>query len=192
VEAVDDGIISSRSALLGNVVSPGSELFRLVRQSRVEWQAEVDSQQLPQVQEGQRTTVVLPGGDTIVGKVRLTSPTLSTATGRAIVYVSLPKDSGEKPGTYASGTIEIGAQAALTVPESALVMRDGRVDVFVLKDDGASVTRRTIVTGRRQDGRVDVLSGLTDDARVVASGGAFLSEGATVKVVETSDDDKKS
>ncbi|WP_428312825.1 efflux RND transporter periplasmic adaptor subunit [Hydrocarboniphaga sp.] len=192
LEAVDDGIISSRSALLGNVVSPGSELFRLVRQSRVEWQAEVDSQQLPQVHEGQRTTVALPGGRKIDGKVRLASPTLSTATGRAIVYVSLPNGSGAQPGTYASGTIETGMQEALTVPESALVIRDGRIDVFVLKDDGASVTRRTIVTGRRQGGSVDVVSGLDAGARVVASGGAFLTEGATVKVVTVDASEKKS
>lgn len=39
--APDDGIISARTATVGSVVSAGSELFRLVRQGRLEWRAEV-------------------------------------------------------------------------------------------------------------------------------------------------------
>ena len=40
-----------------------------------------------------------------------------------------------------------------------------------------------ITVGRRQGDRVEVLSGLATDARVVASGGAFLGDGDLVKVV---------
>ncbi len=43
ITAVDDGLITSRSAELGAVVSSGTELFHLVRQQRVEWQAEVSA-----------------------------------------------------------------------------------------------------------------------------------------------------
>ena len=89
VLAVDDGIISSRSALLGNVVNTGAELFRLVRQGRIEWQAELDAQQLVHVKVGQVAHVTLPGGKVVNGAVRLVAPTLSISTGRAIVYISL-------------------------------------------------------------------------------------------------------
>ncbi|MFT3734298.1 MAG: efflux RND transporter periplasmic adaptor subunit [Rhodocyclaceae bacterium] len=53
VVAVDDGIITSRSATLGKVVASGEELYRLVRQNRFEWRAELDAQQLPRVRPGQ-------------------------------------------------------------------------------------------------------------------------------------------
>jgi HlyD family secretion protein len=53
VLAVDDGVISSRGATLGTVVQVGTELFRLVRQGRVEWRAEVTAEQLAQIQPGQ-------------------------------------------------------------------------------------------------------------------------------------------
>lgn len=183
VVAVDDGVVSSRSALLGNVVTPGTELFRLVRQGRVEWQAELDPQQLARVQVGQKALVRLPSGSVVPGVVRLAAPTLSTSTGRAIVYVSLGAGSGARSGMFASGSIELAQTTALTLPESALVVRDGRVDVYVLAPDGAKVARRTVLTGRRRDGRVEVLSGIDATARVVASGGAFLSDGVTVKVL---------
>ena len=184
VLAVDDGIISSRSALLGNVVNTGAELFRLLRHGRIEWQAELDAQQLSHVQAGQLAHVTLPGGRVVNGTVRLAAPTLSVSTGRAIVYISLPKDCGAQSGMFASGSIEQGHRAALTLPESSIMQRDGRSDIYVLNADGVSVARRTVVTGRREAGRVEVISDLDRDANVVARGGSFLSDGVLVKVVE--------
>lgn len=183
IVAVDDGIISSRSALLGNVVSAGTELFRIVRQARIEWQAEVNPQQLARIRSGQLAHVLLPGGKTVEGQVRLVAPTISTSSGRAIVYVSLPVGSAAQSGMFASGSIELGKQGALILPETALVLRDGRSDVYVLSADQASVKRRTVVTGRRRGGDVEIVSGLEAESSVVQSGAAFLSDGAAVKVI---------
>ena len=83
---------------------------------------------------------------------------------------------------FASGTIELAQAPALTLPQSAVVLRDGRSDVYQMNPDGVTVSRRTVVTGRRQGDRVEVVSGLDAKARVVASGGAFLSEGSRVQV----------
>jgi RND family efflux transporter MFP subunit len=180
--AVDDGIVSSRSALLGSVVATGSELFRLVRQGRIEWQAELDPQQLERVATGQGASVTLPTGKTVEGRVRLIAPTLSTRTGRATAYVSLPTDRGVQAGIFASGSIDGPATQALTLPQSAIVMRDGRNDLYLLKDDGTAA-RHTVTTGRRRGDRVEVTAGLAPDARVIVSGAAFLSDGMAVTVV---------
>jgi len=189
IVAVDDGVISARSALLGNVVSAGAELFRLVRQERIEWQAEVDARQLAQIRPDQIARLTLPDGRSVEGRVRLASPTLSLQTGRAIVFVQLPAGSGAQPGMYASGTIEQAATPALTLPESSLVLRDGRSDVYLFNADGNTVTRKRVETGRRREGRVEILSGLESGAHVVASGGAFLADGATVQPAQRSTED---
>jgi RND family efflux transporter MFP subunit len=180
--AVDDGIVTSRTAILGNVISGGAELFRLVRQGRMEWRAELDAEQLSLIKQGQTAELSLPGGNRVVGAVRLVSPTLSSTTGRALVFVSLPPGSGAQPGMFASGSIELAKTPALTLPQSAVVLRDGRNDVYVLPGNGDAVTRRTIKTGRRYGDRIEVVSGLDDQSRVVASGGAFLSEGTRVRI----------
>lgn len=181
IVAADDGVVSSKSAILGNVVNTGAELFRLVRQGRVEWRAELDSRQLAGVRAGQIARLVLPGGSNVEGKVRLVSPTLSTTTGRGIAYVSLPSGEGVQPGLFASGTIELEAKPALTLPQSAVVLRDGRSYVYVV-DSVNKVASRLVTTARQQGDRIEILSGLDGTARVVASGGAFLSEGAPVTV----------
>lgn len=181
IVAVDDGIVSSKSAVLGNVVSAGTELFRLVRQGRVEWRPELDARQILRVQAGQSAHVTLPSGEQVDGRLRLVGPTLSTSTGRTTVYVSLPAGSPARPGMFASGAIEFAPRPAQTLPQTAVTLRDGRAYIYLL-GPGDKVSSRPVTTGRRQGDRVEV-DGLPPDARVVADGGAFLSEGVKVTVV---------
>lgn len=181
IRAVDDGVITARSATLGNVVTAGAEMFRLLRQNRVEWNAELNAQQIALVHPGQKARLTLPGGTEVAGTVRMAAPSLNSNTSRGLVYVALPSDSGATVGSYASGEIEMGTRLALTVPQTAVVLRDGRTYVFVVGADNR-VVRHTVTTGRRRDNRIEITEGLPADARVVASGGAFLSDGAIVTV----------
>ena len=181
VLAVDDGVVSARGATLGTVVQPGTELFRLVRQGRVEWRAEVTAEQLAQVRPGQEAWIRLPGGEEVTGQVRIPSPTLDAHTRYGLAYVDLPPASPARPGMFARGRILIGSRRALSLPESALVLRDGSSFVFEVLPD-QRVAQRKVTTGRRADGRVEILSGLEAQVPVVASGGAFLSDGDLVRV----------
>ncbi|MCA6215861.1 efflux RND transporter periplasmic adaptor subunit [Ideonella sp. B7] len=182
VTAPDDGIVSSKSGVLGNVVSAGAELFRLVRQGRVEWRPEIDASQLKLLAPDQPASVTLPTGHQVRGRLRTVGPTLSATTGRATLYVELPPDSPARAGMFASGVLQTGTQPALTLPQSALVMRDGRSYVYTV--DAASLAHSVpVVTGRREGDRIEVVSGLAADAQVVSGGGAFLSEGAKVAVL---------
>jgi len=180
IVAVDDGVVSSRNAVLGNVVATGSELFRLLRKGRIEWQAELDSVQLAQIKVGQAARISLPDGNIVTGKVRLIAPTLNTNTGRGLVYVSLNKGA-VRTGIYSSGEIDLDASPAVTVPATAVVMRDGRSYVFSV-DTQQQAVRHAVTTGRRRDDRIEILSGLDAGATVVDSGGAFLSDGMKVTV----------
>lgn len=183
IVAVDDGVISSRSATLGKVASAGDEMFRLVRQNRIEWRAELDARQLAEVRSGQSASLTLPDGRTITGKVRVAAPTLASDTSRGYVYVSLPAASPARAGMYASGRIEVGSRPALSVPQSALVLRDGRSYVFEVGPD-SRVLRCSVTVGRRQGDRVEIVSGIRDGARVVASGAAFLADGDKVSLAK--------
>jgi RND family efflux transporter MFP subunit len=182
VVAIDDGVITSRTAMLGKVVQSGDELFRMIRKNRLEWQAEVDASELANVRPGQTAQLTLPTGKKIAGRVRIAAPSLSTATGRAVVYVSLPEDSGAQSGMFANGHIEVGMAPAMTLPQSALVLADGYSYVFEL-GAGDAVIRRGVKTGRRLGDRVEIVEGLAENARIVASGSAFLADGDKVTVV---------
>ncbi len=181
VLAVDDGVISSRGATLGTVVQVGTELFRLIRQGRVEWRAEVTAEQLAQIKPGMEADIRLPGGERVTGRVRMPSPSLDPITRYGLVYVDLPAKSPARPGMFAQGRIRLGVGQAVTLPESALVLRDGSSYVFEVQEE-ERVAERKVETGRRGEGRVEILSGLDATARVVAAGGAFLNDGDRVRV----------
>lgn len=182
IVAPDDGVVASKTATLGDVVNAGDELYRIVRQNRIEWRPELDARQLAAIKTGQSARIALPSGERIEGKVRVVGPTLSTDTGRAIVYVSLPVDGAARAGMFGSGVIELDAKEAMTLPQAAVFLRDGRSYVYVVGSDQTAVSH-VVTTGRSRDGRMEVLSGIDARQRVVASGGAFLSEGARVTVI---------
>ncbi len=178
--AVDDGIISSRSATLGNVVASGTELFQLVRQRRVEWRAEVTGLQISTLKPGQTAKITLPDGQQVSGRLRLVGPTLDSSTRNGLAYVDLPVGSGASAGMYVRGEIDTGQAPALSVPSSAVVLRDGNSYVFE-KDGAAKVAQRQVQTGRRLGDQVEIVSGITAQAQLVRSGGAFLKDGDPVQ-----------
>lgn len=180
IVAVDDGVVTARGAVLGAVAASGGELFRLMRQGRLEWRAEIDARQLGRLKPGQTTALTLPGGETVNGKVRALSPTLGDDTRHGVAYVDLPAESPARAGMYARGTIVLDNANALTVPASALTVRDGHSYVFEI-DAARKVVQRKVATGRSLGSRTEI-SGVSNDAWLVAQGGAFLNDGDTVRV----------
>ncbi|SCK21635.1 efflux RND transporter periplasmic adaptor subunit [Vogesella sp. LIG4] len=182
IRAVDDGVITKRSATLGTVVSSGSELFTLQRQGRLEWRAEVSAQQLPSLHAGQQALLTLSDGSQVQGRLRQLAPALDASTRTALAYVDLPSGSAARAGMYAGGRILLGESTALTVPASAVVVRDGHSYVFVA-NARSQVSQREVMVGRRQGQRVELSRGVKADERLVASGGGFLNDGDNVRIV---------
>ena len=183
VLAPDNGVISSRSATVGAVVPAGAELFRLIRGGRLEWRAEVAASELAQIRTGQPVRVTAAGGAPVQGKVRMVAPTVDAATRNGLVYVDLPQAGAIKAGMFARGEFETGSSSALTLPQSAVLLRDGFSYVFKLGADN-KVAQAKVSVGRRVGDRIEITGGLDANARVVASGAGFLADGDTVRVVE--------
>jgi HlyD family secretion protein len=183
VLAPDSGVISARSATVGAVVPAGMELFRLIRQGRLEWRAEVAASELAQIKPGQAVRVTAAGGASVAGKVRMLAPTVDPTTRNGIVFVDLPQPGSAKAGMFARGDFETGISTGLTLPQSAVLLRDGFSYVFRLGADN-KVVQTKITVGRRVGDRIEVTGGLDANSRVVASGGGFLADGDTVKVVD--------
>lgn len=184
VLAPDAGVISARSATVGAVAGPGTELFRMIRQGRLEWRAEVTAADLRNIKVGGSAVVKAANGSELTGKVRMVAPTIDPQTRSALVYVDLPPNNGKqapfKAGMFATGQFELGASDALTVPQQAITVRDGFSYVFRLNQD-QHVSQVKVQPGRRIGDRIEVLSGLAPDAQIVAAGAGFLNDGDLVR-----------
>ncbi|MFN7152576.1 MAG: efflux RND transporter periplasmic adaptor subunit [Acidovorax sp.] len=182
VVAPDSGVISARTATVGAVVGSGTELFRMVRKGRLEWRAEVTSTELRRIQPGAKVSVTAASGTVVEGTVRMIAPTVDPQTRNALVYVDLPQNADFRAGMFARGEFALGSSDALTVPQEALVVRDGFSYVFVVGAE-QRVQMRKVQTGRRVADRVEVLSGLDANAPVAVRGAGFLNDGDLVRVV---------
>ncbi len=193
VLAPDAGIISARSASVGAVVGPGVELFRMVRQGRLEWRAEVTAAEMAKISPGMTAQIFAPQAQMVTGKVRMVAPTVDLQSRNGLVYVDLSGAAdniatlaGLRAGMFAKGELVLGDSPALSIAQSAIVVRDGYNYVFKVNSD-QRVTQVKVQTGRRfkttQGEQVEILQGLPGDAVVVASGAGFLNDGDLVKVV---------
>lgn len=179
----DDGVISARNATVGAVAGAGQELFRLVRQNRMEWRAEITPAEVGRIKVGQKVEITAASGAQIQGTVRAIAPIADPQTRNVLVFADLPRHEDLKAGTFARGQFLLGQSQALTVSARSLVVRDGHSYVFVIGPDNKS-SQRKVETGRRVGERVEVLSGLKPDDAVAVQGAGFLNEGDFVKVVK--------
>lgn len=181
VLAPDHGVISARSATVGAVVAPGTELFRMLRQNRLEWRGEVTAGEVTRLANVKSVSVTPADGIAIKGTVRMIAPTSDPQTRNTLVYVDLPVGAPARAGMFARGEFELGSSAALSVPQQAVVIRDGFSYVFVIgKDNRVALTR--VQTGRRAGELIEITQGLGADALLVASGTGFLNDGDLVAI----------
>lgn len=184
VLAPDDGVISARNAAVGAVLGTGQELFRIIRKGRLEWRAEVAAPELARLKPGQTVLVTPSGGEPIKSTLRIVAPSVDTQTRNGLVYVDLPSGTTARAGMFARGEIDIGADSrAMTLPQAAVLQRDGFDYVFLVGAD-SRVVKTKVTLGRRVNDRVEILAGLDATSTVVAAGGGFLSDGDLVHLVE--------
>ena len=183
VRAPDNGVISARGATVGAVVGGGTELFRMIRGGRLEWRAEVTSNEIASIKPGAKAKVTAASGAQVEGTVRTVAPTIDSATRNALVYVDLPANAGVKAGMFAKGEFALGSANALTLPQQALVLRDGFTYAMRVEANN-KVTQVKLETGRRVGDSVEIKQGAKPSDRFVASGASFLADGDTVKVVD--------
>ena len=187
VLAPDFGVISARSATVGAVLPAGQELFRMIRQGRLEWRAEVAANDMASLKPGVAVLVTAGSGSAIKGTVRMVAPTVDPQTRNGLVYVDLPSVNGTsgsaaRAGMFARGEFEVGSGSGLTLPQSAVMLRDGFSYVLRVGAD-SKLAQVKVGVGRRVGDRIEITGGIDAAARVVASGGGFLGDGDTVRVV---------
>lgn len=171
------GRIISRSVTKGQIVSAGTELFRMVRDGRLELDARVPETELSLVRAGQSAAVSSDQiGDT-PGRVRIVTPEVSAESRLGVARISI-SGGNFRPGMFARARIDVGARPAVTVPTPSVLYRENNAGVFVLQT-GNRVRFQPVTVLARQNDRTSV-DGLAAGAQVVVEGAGFLGDGDRV------------
>lgn len=185
IVAPDDGLISVANANVGSMVQPGAELFRLIRQGRMEWRADLTAEELMRIRKGMPVEITVGEGRRVRGSVRAISPAVNPQTRYGYALVRLERSNGIIAGAYARGTFDLsgGRKTLQVLPQSAVLQRGATAYVLTVGSDNR-VRELPVIIGQRNGDRVEIKQGLKPGVPVVESGGAFLTEGDTVQVVQ--------
>ncbi len=182
-----DGIVTARNYDNGDMYSAGKPLLTVQKIVPVKLMIHVSEGFYTQVKEGMPVKIHLDvyKDETFTGKVSLIYPTIDAATRTFPVEITLDnKDMRVRPGMFARVTIDFGTERRVVLPDLAVVKQTGSGDRYVYVYNDGKVDFVKVELGRRTDTRYEVLSGVSDGARVVVAGQSRLYNGAEVTVVE--------
>ena len=166
------GIVDEAGAVLGQSVEPASTLFRISDRSQVDVVARVYEEDLGKVALGMDVHVHMLSyhGRLFDGKIVLVGPTLDPQSRTIVVWVRLANPDGLlKPNMFARADVVLKRnEAALTIPNAAIIEANGEKFVFVRQKD--EFDRIEITTGASDDEYTEIASGLVPGDEVVTSG----------------------
>jgi membrane fusion protein, copper/silver efflux system len=174
------GTVTDKSIYAGQYVQEGEKLFEIADFATMWFQFRAYEPDLPWLRVGQKVDVATPAlpGQVATGVIKFLDPNLDEATRSTRVRVELenPEVNGRRLFShrlYADGVVHLDAPAALAVPRSAIIQTGPEAVAFVAEGGGA-YARRVLQLGRRGDGVVEVISGLTAGDQVVVQGNLLM------------------
>lgn len=179
-----DGLIGLRNVSVGDYVSPGSDLAPIESIDPLKVDFRVPEQFLSQVRVGIELELgfdALPG-QTRGGRVDAISPLVDVGGRSILLRANVPNADGAlRPGMFARVQLKFADEAAVIVPETALVPSSGAQYVFKVVD--GRVQRIAVVVGQRNEGQVQIVQGLDDGDEVLISGLQKVADGDAVDIL---------
>lgn len=178
VPAPINGIITSRSANLGQVVAMGQELVSVTDLSEVWVVGDIYEQDFKTVSVGSEAAITTPAYPDLVlrGRVTYIDPRVDPQARTAKARIEVPNADGRlRLGMYVTVSFSTPGKSAVVVPRSAVQAIGDRHVVFVAAEgeDGKFIQRQ-VRLGSLTGGSYTVLSGLRAGDTVVTEGSFFL------------------
>jgi len=163
------GTIVTQHVVLGQGVSPGSELFEIVDTSRVWVFANLPIEQARRFKEGDVGTIVPKGGEPVTAPLTYIAPLADEKTRTIRVRMEVANANGRlKPNEYVDVRLTFDGPPTLAVPVSAVTLVDKARGVFVQR--GTAYAFVPVEVGREGGGLVEVKTGVTAGEHVVTDG----------------------
>ncbi|MEG0280158.1 MAG: efflux RND transporter periplasmic adaptor subunit [Morganella sp. (in: enterobacteria)] len=179
------GVISERHAVKG-MLSDNALLFKIIENNEIEFEASVYAADLAQIRPGHEVILKTGQQTALRGKIRYLPAKLSSLTqsgGVRTTIIDIPENMSAYPGQTGVMIYTKTPQSRQTLPYSAIrTGQNGERSVFVVNDNKA--LQHPVQTGRIENGFIEILSPLAEDADVVINAQAFLTNGDTVTPVK--------
>ena len=177
------GYVTDRKAFPQLKVMPDTDLYTIVDLSRVWIMADVFEYEAPNIHVGETARVSLQAlpGRTFNARIDYLQPQVDAMTRTLKVRLNMDNPGLMlKPDMYADVEFRVNQSVQLTVPAEAVLDAGERKTVFVDRGNGFFEPRQ-VTTGERNGNRIQILSGLKGDERVVTSGNFLIDSESQMK-----------
>jgi HlyD family secretion protein len=162
------GILQVVPVDVGQQVTVGTNLARVVNPSRLMAEVKVPETQAKDVQIGQRASIDTHNG-VVGGRVTRIDPSVLNGTVTVDVAIDGPLPTGSRPDLSVDGTIELERlDNVLYVGRPAFGDENTSTTLFKMQPDGTAV-RVPVKFGRSSVNSLEILSGITEGDQVVLS-----------------------
>jgi RND family efflux transporter MFP subunit len=183
VSAPISGVVSERTANLGEYVSPQQKVATIVNLNPVRVRIDIPEQAIPRVRAGESVSVRVSAypDRNFAGRIARVSPNVSAQSRTLTVEAEVQNPNGDlKPGQFATVRILLPqSEPAVLVPQRALRQMSGATYVFVIKNGRAE--QRLVQTGQNEGDLIEINSGVAAEEIVATTNVDQLSDGITVK-----------
>ncbi len=179
------GVIRTLGVRAGMTVTTGQTLAEVSGLSRVWLNAAVPEASAGAVRLGESVTAALTAypGETFRGQVTAILPQADAASRTLTVRIEMPNPGGRlRPGMFANVQFAGQAQSALLIPAEA-VIRTGKRALVMVAHDGGRFEPAQVQTGREAGERIEILAGLSEGEKIVASGQFLIDSEASLSGV---------
>jgi membrane fusion protein (multidrug efflux system) len=181
ISAPFDGVVTRKLVEVGDLATPGKPLLEMENSSLLRFECEIPEALVDRVSMGAELPVMIDAaGVTLTGKVSEIAPSASAGSRTFLVKLDLPPAEKLRAGQFGRVRVPVRERPAVLVAEGAVVRRGQIESVFVAEEGFARL--RLVKTGRKMNGQVEVLSGLSGGESVVVSDAHLLKDGAAVEV----------
>ncbi len=192
VLAPASGIITEKTATVGDIASAGTPLFKIISGDQLELAVKIPQTQLARVSLGAPVQISSDSDSSLKleGSVRSIDPTVDPQTRQATAKIGLPGSDRLRPGMFLRAAIVTGSRQGVVVPaEAVLPQPDGGFVVYTLSAEGKAVARSVEVGDRipasgDTPARIEISSGLQANVPVVVEGASYIQDGDIVEVVK--------
>jgi RND family efflux transporter MFP subunit len=180
------GVVARRAVSVGDVVSPGTELYEVIEPSTMRLDASVASDDLAALAPGKTVDFSVRGypGQKFTGSIARVAPAADPVTRQIQVLVDIPNPGGKLvAGLYAEGRVTVEKREGLVIPTGVIDTSGDQPTVLRVKD---GVVERTVIAIGVRDDRAEVAevtSGLSPgDVVLLARATKNVGPGAKVEV----------
>lgn len=183
VVAPFDGVITQTLADKGDLATPGKPLLELEDPKTLRLEAFIPEATAGSLKQGTEYAVRIDGANLDTKAVLAEiAPTADPSSRTFLAKFDLPLSDKVRSGQFGRVQIPVSRSEVLRVPVSAVILRGQLEMVFVVNAQNVA-EMHLVKTGKRDAGRVDILSGINPGEKVVTEGAATLVDRQAVTVL---------